>query len=114
MPLTRPRLRERYFGVSKGAVRFQSAWLMFDIILIGFFVVAPFIEHAGAYLALNYVIAAVLGLDLLARAWAFGDVRAWLKRPLAWADLVVMTSLVINPNPQEDQYAHRIEHGPQY
>ncbi|MEZ5955831.1 MAG: ion channel [Hyphomonadaceae bacterium] len=91
----RARLNELYFGDSRDAVRFQALWLLFDILIIGFFVASPFIARGFAYLLVDYLIALVLGLDLAARAWAFGDLRAWIKRPLVWADLAVLASLVI-------------------
>ncbi|MCA8886305.1 MAG: hypothetical protein KDA35_06760 [Hyphomonadaceae bacterium] len=91
----RARLHELYHGRTPAAVRFQSAWLIFDVLLIGFFVVAPFLEHAGAYLAFDFAIAFVLAIDLAARAWSFGDFGAWLKRPIVWADLLVLISLIV-------------------
>lgn len=92
---TRVRLRELYFGESRDAIRFQALWLIFDILIMAFFVASPFIRHSTAYYAIDYVIAALLALDLAARAWAFGDLGAWLKRPLVWADLAVLASLIV-------------------
>lgn len=93
--LFRRRLRELYFGTSRPAVRFQSAWLVFDIILVVFFLTAPFVERGNAFLAADYTIAVILALDLAARAWAFHDLKRWLRRPLVWADLAVLVSLVV-------------------
>jgi len=95
MTTIQSRLNELYFGDSSRAVRFQAAWFVFDILLIAFFVASPFLKHDAAYLALDYLIAIVLALDLFARAWAFGNLRAWLKRPLVWADFAVLISLII-------------------
>lgn len=93
--LTRSQLHELYHGRSRAAVRFQAAWLVFDVLLIGFFIVSPFLERGSAYLAFDYAIALVLALDLAARAWSYGDLRAWLRRPIVWVDLLVLISLII-------------------
>jgi len=91
----RSRLKELYYGTSRNAVRFQARWLIFDVILITFFLVAPFIERGAAFLAIDYLIAAILASDLIARGWAYGDLQRWLRRPLVWADLAVLLSLIV-------------------
>lgn len=95
MPPSRARLHELYFGDSRDGIRFQALWLIFDVLLISFFVASPFIRDSAGFLTLDYLIAAALALDLIARAWAYGDLKAWLKRPLVWADLAVLASLVV-------------------
>ncbi len=75
-------------------MRFQSRMLLFDVVLIAFFIVAPFIERDITFFILDYAIAALLAIDLALRAWAFGDVRRWLRRPIVWADIAVLASLV--------------------
>lgn len=91
----RAKTRELYFGTSKAAIRFQSTALIFDALLIVFFVVSPFIERGTALLAIDYLIAGVLAADLIARAWAYGDFERWILRPLVWADFAVLLSLVV-------------------
>ncbi|MEO8443654.1 MAG: ion channel [Gammaproteobacteria bacterium] len=91
----RRRLHALYFGAGPGAVRFQVTMLVLDIGLISFFMVAPFLERGAMFLVLDYCIAGVLGLDLAARGWAFGDLRRWARRPLVWADLAVFISLAL-------------------
>lgn len=93
-PLRR-RLKELYFGASADAVRFQTIWLVFDLVIIGFFIVAPFLERGPVFLAADGLIALVLALDLAARAWAYGDLARWLRRPIVWADFAVLASLVV-------------------
>jgi voltage-gated potassium channel len=90
----RSRLKELYFGDSKAALRFQSAMLLIDLTLIGFFIVAPFIERDAVFFALDYAIAAIVAIDLVLRSLAFGDLRRWLRRPLVWADMAVLASLI--------------------
>ena len=94
-PERRRRLRSLYFGASGEAIRFQYRLLVLDVILIAFFMVAPFLERGPGFLIIDYCIASVLALDLAARGWAFGDARRWLRRPLVWADFAVLVSLAI-------------------
>ena len=88
-------LHELYHGQSKPAVRFQSAWLIFDALIIAFFMVSPFVERGHAFLIVDYAIALVLLLDLVARGWAYGSFRRWLMRPIVWADIAVLVSLIV-------------------
>ncbi len=87
-------LHELYFGDSGSALRFQSWMLLLDVVLIAFFIVAPFIERDTAFFVFDYAIAAILAIDLGLRAYAFGDVRRWLRRPIVWADFAVLASLI--------------------
>lgn len=91
----RARLHELYHGHSPAAVRFQSIWLIFDALLIAFFMVSPFLEKGPAFLIVDYVIAFVLFFDLAARAWCFGNFRKWILRPIVWADFAVLASLIV-------------------
>lgn len=93
--ITRATLHELYHGRTARAVRFQARLLIFDALLIAFFITSPFIERGAAFLVIDYIIAAILALDLIARAWAYGDLRKWLARPIVWADLAVFVSLVV-------------------
>jgi voltage-gated potassium channel len=93
--LKRDRLRELYFGSGPRAIRFQAVMLVLDAVLIAFFMVSPFIPRGAMFLAVDYFIATILALDLAARAWAYGDLKRWLRRPLVWADLAVLLSLAV-------------------
>lgn len=90
----RARLHSLYFGRSKPSIRFQGWLLVFDFILIAFFIASPFLERTPAFLLVDYLIASLLALDLAARAWAYGDLRRWFMRPIVWADIAVLASLV--------------------
>jgi voltage-gated potassium channel len=93
--MNRKALHELYFGRTRAAIRFQSVWLVFDLVLIAFFMVAPFIERGPLFLVVDYCIAAVLALDLAARAWAYGNFRRWFVRPIAIVDIIVLLSLLV-------------------
>ncbi len=91
----RAKLHELYHGHSPPAIRFQIIWLVFDFLLIVFFMVSPFVEKGTTFLIVDYIIAFVLLLDLAARAWCFGSLRSWLMRPIVWADIAVLISLIV-------------------
>jgi voltage-gated potassium channel len=92
---TQKKLHRLYFGSTPAALRFQGVLLVLDVVLIGFFMIAPFFEKESWFLAVDYVIAVVLAVDLIFRAWAYGDFRKWISRPIVWADIAVLLSLVI-------------------
>ena len=101
-PPTDPAWRQRrrfvhdlYYSASPAGVRFQGVMLVLDVVLIAFFMVSPFLEHGALFLTIDYLIAAVLALDLAARGWSHGKLRRWIRRPLVWADFAVLLSLVI-------------------
>ena len=88
-------LRALYHGQSLTAVRFRTAWILVDLAIIGFFIAAPLIRETPFFLALDYAIAALLSLDLVARAAAHPNgVGRWLTRPSTWLDIVVLLTLL--------------------
>lgn len=92
----RARLRYLYHGSSPAAVKFRLAVIGIDIVIIAFFLASPILKQAGwVFYALDYVIATVLAVDLIARALAYSDIRDWLKRPVVWVDLLVLATLLV-------------------
>lgn len=91
----RARLRALYHGSSPPAVRFRLAVIAIDFAIIAFFVAAPLLrDHGFAYYALDGLIAAVLTVDLVARALTQTDLKDWLKRPLVWVDIFILATLL--------------------
>ena len=91
----RARLRYLYHGSQPPAVKFRLTVIVIDIAIIGFFLAAPILRNMGwAFYALDYLIAALLTADLAARAYAYADVRDWLKKPIVWVDLFVLATLL--------------------
>ena len=77
----RSRMRTLYFGHTQSAVRFQGLLLLLDILIIGFFIVSQFIAELPWFWIVDACIAVFLTIDLLARLFALGTVRRWLKYP---------------------------------
>ncbi len=91
----RARLRALYHGASPTAVRFRYAVILIDLLIIGFFVAAPLMQHHGVtFYLLDYGVATFLAADLIARAIAHGDIRSWLKKPITWIDLFVLATML--------------------
>lgn len=93
-PRIRARLRELYHGQTPRAVRFRLGVIAIDLLLIGFFIVAPFIRETPAFLVVDYVVAFILALDIVARALAADRWTDWIKRPSTWLDLFVLATLL--------------------
>jgi len=91
----RARLRYLYHGSRPPAVRFRLAVIVIDFAIIGFFLAAPILHEAGVvFYVIDYLVAAVLALDLAARAYAHTDIKAWLKKPTTWIDLFILATLL--------------------
>jgi len=91
----RARLRALYHGSSPVAVRFRLAVLIIDLLIIAFFIAAPLLRMEGLiFYIIDYVIAALLLADLAARASAYSDIKAWLRKPIVWVDLFVFATLL--------------------
>lgn len=87
-------LHALYHGGSKTAVRFRYGVLVVDLALIAFFIAAPLLRDQPGFLTLDYALAALLALDITARAIAWGDFRSWIRRPIVWVDLFVLATLL--------------------
>ena len=91
----RARLRYLYHGGQPAAVKFRLTVIVIDFAIIAFFLAAPILKNMGwAFYALDYFIAAILALDLAARAYAYANIKDWLKRPIVWVDLFVLATLL--------------------
>lgn len=90
----RARLRALYHGSSPTAVRFRLAVITIDFAIIAFFIAAPLL-HGWFYYTVDGLIALVLTVDMIARALAQSDIKAWLKKPLVWVDLFILATLLL-------------------
>lgn len=91
----RDRLRRLYHGHTRAAIRFQYAVIAIDFAIIAFFIASPVLQDEPSFLWLNYSIAALLGLDLLARALAAREIPRWLMQPRIWVDAFILLTLLL-------------------
>ena len=75
-------------------MRFRLWIIAIDLMLIAFFIAAPFLRDYPAYLYADYFAAFVLVLDIGARALAHQTLRDWIRRPSVWIDLFVLLTLL--------------------
>ena len=90
----RGRLYALYHGSTPGAVRFRTAWLIIDFIIIAFFIAAPLLRGRGVFLIIDYAIAALVAVDLAARCLAWGDLKTFFRRKSVWVDIFVLVTLL--------------------
>lgn len=90
----RAKLNDLYHGQSPGAVRFRLGVLAVDFIIIGFFIAAPILRDRPGFLTLDYLIAAVLAVEMLARGLSCPSFLGWLRRPIVWLDIFVLLTLL--------------------
>ena len=88
-------LKDIYFRSGRGRMGWRLAILALDILVIAFFIAAPAIKGEPWYLTVDYIVAGLVALDLAARAWAYGDVKRFLSKPLVWVDLFVLATLLL-------------------
>ncbi|HEY9219336.1 MAG TPA: ion channel [Phenylobacterium sp.] len=90
----RHRLNELYHGRTPEAVRFRLGVIGIDLILIAFFIAAPFLRETPAFLIVDYLVALVVAVDLIARGLAADSLKDWLRRPMIWVDFFVLATLL--------------------
>lgn len=86
--------RALYHGRTPGAQRFRLRIIWLDFALIAFFMIAPFFRHEVAFIAIDYVIAVIVALEVTARALAAPSLKRWLL-PHGILDIVVLTTLLL-------------------
>jgi len=89
----RARLWSLYHGQSPTAVRFRLAVIFLDLVLIGFFIATPIIKDDPRFLAFDYLIAVVVGIDFLGRALAAPRLTRYL-RGNGLVDMIVLATLL--------------------
>lgn len=87
-------LRLLYHGSAPTAQRFQFAVLVVDLAIIAFFIATPLLRDNQAFLWIDYSIAALLALDLTARALASTNVWRWLRQMPVIVDIFILTTLL--------------------
>lgn len=84
-----------YHGRGKAGLRFRIGLLVFDLAIIGSYVVSSVVGIQNDSLALDLLLALIVAADLLARLFIAPNARDFLLRnPLNWADIVVILSLL--------------------
>jgi voltage-gated potassium channel len=91
-----------YSGNGRWPSVFRWSMLVFDLVTIGIFLVHPLVswhqkdvQPTGIWFAIDVFIAAVIGLDFLARLYIERHKVRFFLRPTNWADLIVFLTMVL-------------------
>ncbi|SEG08473.1 potassium channel family protein [Bosea lathyri] len=88
------RLRQLYHGRSPAAVRFQLATIIVDLLIIAFFIATPLIRDRPAFLWVDYSIAAIVAVEIVARMLGSSNVPRLLRQPSMVLDLFILATLL--------------------
>lgn len=91
----RSTLRLLYHGASPTAQRFQAVVLIVDLAIVAFFIAAPLLRDNDSFLWIDLSIAALLALDLGARALAATDTLRWVRQTPVILDILILISLLL-------------------
>ena len=91
----RDRLKRLYAGSSPTSRRFRVASLIFEIGLIGFFILTSFASGQGWVAYAELAIGVILLADFLVRWWITLPPATYFRRLSTWTDLVVLMTLLV-------------------
>ena len=87
-------LRRLYHGRTPAAVRFQMAVIVIDLAIIAFFIATPVLAETRSFLWIDYSVAALVALDMIARLLASTDMLRLLRQPTSWVDIFILATLL--------------------
>ena len=87
-------LRLLYHSQAPFAQRFQFAVLLVDLAIIAFFIATPLLRDKPSFYWFDYSIAALLFVDLAARALASTDMLRWLRQLPVIVDIFILLTLL--------------------
>ena len=90
----RSTLRLLYHGQSPAALRFQATILVVDLAIIAFFIATPLLRETETFLWIDYSIATLLALDLVARGLASSQPLRWLRQLPVIIDIFILITLL--------------------
>ena len=82
-----------YEGTGRASFWFRWALLAFDLMTITYFLWAPFDTRERGHYTIDYVIGAVIALDLAARFYIEKHRHRFFTRWINWADIVVVITM---------------------
>ncbi|MBN9439989.1 potassium channel family protein [Bosea sp. (in: a-proteobacteria)] len=88
------RLRQLYHGRTPAALRFQFATLIVDLLIIGFFIATPLLRDRPAFLWLDYTVATIVLIEIVARMLAASNIPRLLRQSSMLLDLFILATLL--------------------
>jgi voltage-gated potassium channel len=87
--------REIYYGDTPRALRARYVFIVFDLLVIGYFVVTSFLEPYEWIIFVDMAIGVILVADFVGRLLADSDRVAFLVKPMTVVDFIVIVSLFV-------------------
>jgi len=87
--------REIYYGDTPRAVRARYIFIVFDLLVVSYFVVTTFLELFEWIIYADIAIGVILTVDFVGRLLADSDRGAFLVRPMTILDFIVIASLFV-------------------
>ncbi len=87
--------QEIYYGLSPEALRARYVLVLFDLLIISYFVVTTFMRPYEWIVVVDIVLGVLLVIDFLGRMIAHSDRVEYLVRPMSLVDIVVIASLFL-------------------
>jgi len=88
------KLDRLYNGKSHRAVRFNYGLLIFDVLVLAFFIIATFLDDAIWMRAVEISIALIVTMDFMVRLWIAKNRLRYILHLTTIADLVIIITLV--------------------
>lgn len=87
-------LRRLYHGKSPAARRFQLSVIVIDLAIIAFFILSPLLPKGPVFYVIDFSVAALLAIDLGARALASHNAWHWLRQPTTIVDVFILLTML--------------------
>ncbi|MBT8095963.1 MAG: potassium channel family protein [Woeseia sp.] len=87
--------RELYYGDTPRAMRARFLFLVFDILVVSYFVATTFLELQTWIIIVDMAIGVILTVELAGRLLADSDRGAFLTKPMTVLDFIVIASLFV-------------------
>ncbi len=87
--------REIYRGSTDRAVRARYAFVVFDLVIVAYFVITTFLDLYAWIVVVDMLIGIVLVADFVGRLIAAYDRGRFLTKPVTIVDIIVISSLFI-------------------
>ncbi len=84
-----------YEGHGRTPYFFRLALLVFDVLTIAYFLLAPFRDGDNSHPITDYIIGVVIAIDLLARYYIAQPKTKFWRRFYNWADIIVVISMLV-------------------
>jgi hypothetical protein len=87
--------REIYYGDTLRALRARYVFIVFDLLVVSYFVVTTFLDFYEWVIYIDMAIGVILAVDFVGRLLADSDRGAFLVKPMTIVDFIVIASLFV-------------------